>query len=158
MRDATGLPLQLLKANLELQLQIARLIQESGQQWADLANRAVGDGLAERDAEIRELLRAQDWQALATLPADAFWRQLQQRAGDSQELARIATSAQSTFASGLTRALQAWQQATADALGTGAAPPQLDDAWRAALAPWETLLSAFAPPSGGTKRGGTRGG
>lgn len=158
MRDATGLPLQLLKANLELQLQLAKLIQDSGQRWAELATRAVGDERAEHDAELRELLRANDWQALAALPADAFWRRMQQRIGDGQELARIAVGAQNAFAGGLAEALQAWHKETAAALASGGAAAPTDEAWRVLTEPWERLLTAFAPPAESPKRSRPRAG
>lgn len=159
MRDATELPLRLIRANLELQLRIAALIQDNGRQWTELAGRAVGDGRVEHDAELRDLLRTNDWPALAALPANAFWRQMQQRIGDGQELARIAVGAQNTFASGLVDALQAWQRETADALAAGGTAATGDDAWRAWLEPWERWLSAPEPPAERRKpKGRSRGG
>ncbi|MCD9007107.1 phasin family protein [Luteimonas sp. XNQY3] len=158
MRDATELPLRLIQANLELQLRIAALIQENGRQWSELAGRAVGDGRVEQDAELRDLLRTQDWQALAALPANAFWRQMQQRIGDGQELARVAVGAQNAFTDGLVDALRAWQDKTAEVLASSS-NATTDEAWRALAEPWERLLSAFAPPAGsGKPRGGSRGG
>ena len=63
------IPLNLFKANLELQLRLQRLVQENGQQWLENATRAGKDGIAESGAEIESLLKAQNWQELATLPA-----------------------------------------------------------------------------------------
>ena len=158
MRDATELPLKLIRANLELQLRIAALIQDHGRQWTELAGRTVGDGRVEHEAELRELLGTNDWQALAALPANAFWRQMQQRIGDGQELARIAVGAQTAFAGGLIDALQAWQRETADALASGGTAAA-GGAWRAWLEPWERLLSESGPAASGRKtRGGSRGG
>ena len=68
------IPLNLFKANLELQLRLQRLMQENGQQWLENATRAGKDGIAESGTEIESLLKAQNWQELATLPAQAFWR------------------------------------------------------------------------------------
>lgn len=112
----SNLPLALHKANIEFYLRIGKLLQEGGQQWLELGNRAFGDGIAESGAEVQQLLQTQDWQALATLPAEAFWRQLQQRFGDAQAVAQIAISGQTRFASGLHEAIQAWQQESAQAL------------------------------------------
>jgi len=159
MRDATELPLRLIRANLELQLRIAALIQDSGRQWSELAGRATGDGRAEHEAELRDLLRTNDWQALAALPANAFWRQMQQRIGDGQDLARVAVGTQNAFAGGLVEALQVWQRETADALAASGAAATSDDAWRAWLEPWERWMSASVPPAGDRKtRGRSRGG
>lgn len=157
MSDTTALPLQLLKANLEFQLQVQRLLQQSGQHWAELAGRAIGEELGERDTEIRELLRSGDWQALSALPADAFWRQVQQRLGDGRELARTAMSAQHTFAVGLVAAVQAWQRASSDALATaGVTSPEAS--WREMVAPWERMMAAFVPPTGAGGTGSARSG
>ena len=78
------IPLNLFKANLELQLRLQRLVQENGQQWLENATRAGKDGIAESGAEIESLLKAQNWQELATLPAQAFWRQFQYHVGGAQ--------------------------------------------------------------------------
>lgn len=167
MSDINELPLNLYKANLELQVKIGKLIQEGGQQWLDFVYRLYGDGIAESNAEVEELLRTQDWQKLATLPAEAFWRQLQQRFGDSQAMAQIAVSAQTAFASGLQEAVRTWQKETAQALGGSALTAPLNEsAWAELFKPWQQLLAAVAPGAGepaakapGTKpAAGARGG
>ena len=101
MSDISKLPLNLYKANLGLQVKLGRLFQESGRQWIDYGYRLVNDGIVESNAEAEALLTAEDWQKLATLPAESFWRQLQQRFGDSQAVAQIAVTAQTDFARGL---------------------------------------------------------
>ncbi|MEL1263798.1 phasin family protein [Pseudoxanthomonas putridarboris] len=148
MSGKTELPLSLFKANIELQTRINRLAQQGGQQWLDLSNRLLGDGIAESNAEIEELLKTEDWQTLATLPAESFWRQLQQRFGDSQAAVQIAVSAQTAFANGLQEALRAWQKETAEALGSGGIPgAPFADAWEKMFAPWEQLFQAAASAS-----------
>ena len=69
------LPLNLLKANAELQLRLTRLLQESSHQWLDSVKEASSQGIAETSAEIEGVLRSANWQALASLPPEAFWRQ-----------------------------------------------------------------------------------
>jgi len=146
MGNKTELPLRLHKANLALQLRIATLVQEGGRQWLDFGRQLLGDGIAEGGAEARALRAAHDWQALATLPGEAFWRQLQQRLGEGQAAARVAISAQTAFADGLQAAVRAWQkdsaQALADALGTPVAPdaPAWGDPWKS----WQPLLAGMA--------------
>ena len=146
MSDISKLPLNLYKANLGLQVKLGRLFQESGRQWIDYGYRLVNDGIVESNAEAEALLTAEDWQKLATLPAESFWRQLQQRFGDSQAVAQIAVTAQTDFARGLQEAVQAWQQQTAGVLGE-AAPPALsggDSPWANLFKPWQQLLQAAA--------------
>ncbi|WP_211369399.1 phasin family protein [Pseudoxanthomonas kalamensis] len=143
MNSKTELPLSLYKANLELQVKIGRLIQESGQQWLDYGNRLIGDSIAESNAEMDELLQAQDWQQLASLPAESLWRQLQQRVGDSQAVAQIAVNAQNAFASGLQQILQDWQYETTHLLGQEASlMPSVPEGWDDLVKPWEELLQA----------------
>lgn len=143
MNRMSELPLSLYKANLELQVKIAKLIQESGREWLDFGYRLINDGIAESNAEVDELLKTGDWEKLAALPAESFWRQVQQRFGDSQAAAQIAVGAQTAFASGLQDALKAWQKETAEALGDNPLAGSLgDSAWADLLRPWEQLLPA----------------
>jgi len=139
MKDPTALPLSLYQANADLQTRIGALIQDSGRQWLDYARRLVGDCVAEGNAGLQGVLLAQDWQRLAALPADAFWRQLQQRFGDQQATAQAAVAAQTAFANGLQEALGDWQRDTAAALDeAGLAYPALDPDW--------SLLFSWEPP------------
>lgn len=54
------IPLNLFKANVELQLRLQRLMQENGQQWLENATRAGSESIAESGAEIESLLKAQN--------------------------------------------------------------------------------------------------
>lgn len=151
----TALPLNLYKANLELQVRINKLLQESARQWLDMGNRLVGDGIAESNAEVESLLQAQDWQKLASLPAETFWRQLQQRFGDSQAATQIAISAQTAFTTGLQQAVQTWQKETASAVGTAANDAALNaanKAWESAVQQWSGLWAAPAVASTDTSK------
>ncbi|MCR6664115.1 MAG: phasin family protein [Luteimonas sp.] len=156
MGTPADLPMQLWKANLDLQLRIGRLLQDSGREWMELGTRAVGETVEEGDAEVRGFLRSGDWQSLAALPVDAFWRQAQQRMGDSQAVTQIAVTAQNAFARGLIEALQDWQKDTARILADAGKGAEATADWQAMFAPWLAFQSAFIPPGGkGTKpRGG----
>ena len=146
MSDISKLPLNLYKANLGLQVKLGRLFQESGRQWIDDGYRLVNDGIVESNAEAEALLTAEDWQKLATLPAESFWRQLQQRFGDSQAATQMAVTAQAGFVRGLQEAVQAWQKQTTEALGTVASTTAFGDpTWSNLFKPWEQLL-----PTGST--------
>ena len=91
-------------------------------------------------------MRSEDWQKLATLPAESFWRQLQQRFGDSQAATQMAVTAQAGFVRGLQEAVQAWQKQTTEALGTVASTTAFGDpTWSNLFKPWEQLL-----PTGST--------
>ena len=134
MNDPTDLPLALYQANFDLQVRIGELLQDSGRHWLEFGQRLVNDGLVENGAELQQLMAAGDWQKLAALPADAFWRQLQQRFGDQQAAAQIAVAAQSSFARDLQEALARWQHETIAAMdeaGFGLAVPAVDTQWTA---------------------------
>ncbi|THF63747.1 hypothetical protein E6C76_14260 [Pseudothauera nasutitermitis] len=147
---STNTPLDLFKANLELQLRVTRLLRESGQRWLEAASRTGTEDLAEAEAEIEDLLKTDNWQTLATLPTQVFWRQFQQRAEDSQSASRFAADNQQAFAEGLQHAVEDWQKSVTAVFGGGAQPFQdLFKQWGAAWA---------APQQGktGTAKGSAR--
>ncbi len=148
MAPASDLPLALWQANLDLQLRIARLLQDNGREWLDMGLRAVGEGAFEFDAETRALWRGGDWQALAALPVETLWRQLEQRVGDGQALAQVALNAQDAFASGVASALHDWRAQVARALAdAGAGEGAPFEAWQAAFAPRTATEKAAAEPA-----------
>ena len=112
------LPIQLYKANAELQLQITRLLQESGHHWLEAMQQLSADGVLETTSRIQNLQQAADWQTLATLPSEVFWRLCQGRMGDPQAVGQAAVKSQTAFANGLREALTAWQASVAGAFGT----------------------------------------
>ena len=149
-------PIGLAKANIELSLRTGRLLQEYAQQWLELASRAGKDELAESDAELSDVIAAPDWQSLAALPVESFWRQVQQRYGDLEAAAQIAVGAQTTLAHGLQAALNEWQKAAASVLGCGfpLQPPVLaqpfDDILKQWAAGFVTLLQETVVPAAKT--------
>ena len=149
MSDISKLPLNLYKANLGLQVKLGRLFQESGRQWIDYGYRLVNDGIVESNAEAEALLTAEDWQKLATLPAESFWRQLQQRFGDSQAVAQIAVTAQTDFARGLQEAVREWQMETTRALGGTAGATSVPNTWNDLMKTWQSFLPDAAGLQGG---------
>lgn len=110
-------PLQLHEPNLEPQLQIGHLAQEGGQRWLEVASQASNEGIAEAKAEIESIKKADNWQSLATLPAESFWRMLQHRVGDSQELTQAAIKNQAAFTAGLQEAIESWQKSVHETWG-----------------------------------------
>ena len=64
------LPIQLYKANAELQLQITRLLQESGHHWLEAMQQLSAGGVLETTSRIQNLQQAADWQALFAATAD----------------------------------------------------------------------------------------
>lgn len=119
--SAQTLPLDLFKAQLELQLQLNRLLQESGQQWLEHAARTAPEDVAGTGAEIESLHQSDSWQELATLPAQAFWRQAHLHMGHTQALAQSTVATQMAFAQGLQQALQSWQSRVAETVGGASA-------------------------------------
>ncbi|TYT26444.1 hypothetical protein FZO89_09350 [Luteimonas viscosa] len=149
MGNASDLPMQLWKANLDLQLRLGRLLQDSGREWMELGTRAAGEGAAELDAEFRKLLRGGDWQGLSALPVEAFWRQAEQRVGDNQAINQLALRVQDGFVRGVVEALQDWQaQLTRAWSGAGVsvgAVPDLAQAWDGLVSNWEAGLATLTP-------------
>lgn len=122
---STGtLPLNLFKANLELQLRVAQLLQESGQRWLEAASRSGSESLAESGAEIESFLKPQDWQALSALPNQVFWRQFQQRIEDTQAASEFALGIQTAFTEGVQQAVQDWQKTVTEVFGEAGTVPQ----------------------------------
>src|SRR5690606_13740308 len=139
MKGPNGLPQALYRANLQLQARIAELLHDGSRQWLDFGQRLVEEGLLERDAELRSLGR-HDWQALAALPADAFWRQVQQRFGDQQAAAQVSVAVQAAFARGLQEAMREWRRDTAAALDeAGLGFPVDNPMWSALFQGWDAL-------------------
>ncbi len=133
-------PLNLFKANAELQLRIAQLMRESGHRWLAAAQQTSAAGISETTAELQSLLRAEDWQSLASLPAEAFMRRLEDRMSDAKSASDIAIKNQQAFASGLQQALEAWQKSVAEALRADGAPNlpalPLQDIFKQWLSAW----------------------
>ena len=161
MKDPTALPMALAQVNQELQARIADLVQSGGQHWYDFVQRLVNDvndGIVEGSAELQEVLDAQDWQQLLSMPVEGYWQQLQQRFGEQQAAAQVAVAAQASFARGIQDALAAWQHDTISALDqAGLATPALDPDWVGLFVGWETVLPDTAtatPPA--RKKAATR--
>ncbi len=137
------IPLNLFKANLELQLRIQRLMQENGQQWLENATRAGKDGITESGAEIESLLKAKNWQELATLPAQAFWRQFQHHVGGAQALTQVAI-----------KNIQDWQKSVTQAVGQGDAVLPFQDIFKQWGAVWASAQDKEAPGKTGGRNAG----
>jgi Phasin protein len=139
MTTQSDLPLNLYKANTEFQLRISKLVMENWKKWLELSSRAVDDGIAESQARVEQLLKAQDWTALATMPGEALWRLLQQRMGTGDINSQIAANVQAHFAQGLQEAVQIWQQDTARLLGSIGDVGAANAPWNDVMAQWGKL-------------------
>lgn len=133
------LPIQLYKANAELQLQITRLLQESGHRWLEAMQQLSAGGVQETTARIQGLQQAADWQALAPLPSEVFRRLYQGRVGDAQAIAQTATKDQAAFADGLRQALTTWQGFVSEAFGASGDAASFAQLFQPLTQPW------FAP-------------
>src|SRR5690606_18182592 len=90
MDKTSNLPMALLKANLDLQARLGELLQQGGRQWLEQGTRTAGESAAQFQAEAARLLQAGDWQGLAALPMETFWRQAGQQAGEGDAAAKSA--------------------------------------------------------------------
>lgn len=138
-------PFAIFQANLELVLRLEQLRQQAGRQWLEFGHDALQHDAAQVLAGAEGLgrnQRASNWQALAALPAEAFWRQLQQQFGRSQAVAEQAAHTQAEYAAGLVDAVQQWQAEATQALG-GSAMLGLPaaQAMQDFLKPWQAWLA-----------------
>lgn len=149
MDKTSNLPMALLKANLDLQARLGELLQQGGQQWLEQGTRAAGQSAAQFQAEAARLLQAGDWQGLAALPMDTFWRQAVPAAGDGQSAATSALESQQAFVDGLADALQEWQRDLAKAWAVAGidagAVPGVAGSWEAMLDNLQRGIAAMMP-------------
>jgi hypothetical protein len=111
MSEQNQFPLDMVKAGLELNVRIAKLMHESTQRWLDLTQRMGCEDIEECQEELRNLWQTDNWQRLAVLPGEAFWRQLQKRFTGNQSAIEIGIEVQADFNEGLRKALCEWQDA-----------------------------------------------
>ena len=145
----TDLPMSLYKANLEVQTRVSQLLQESAQQWLEMSARLFEEGVADARAGAEQLTRPQDWQSLATVPGEAFWRQWQQRLGDAQATTQVAVATQTAYARGLQEAVREWQMETTRALGGTAGATSVPNTWNDLMKTWQSFLPDAAGLQGG---------
>ncbi len=149
------IPVDLIRANLELQLRLQRLMQENAAQWLQHATHTGRESIAESGAEIESLLTARNWQELATLPAQAFRRRYQQQVGGAQVLTQLAIKNQTSFAQGLQQAIQDWQKSVTQAVaGQAETASPVQDVFRQ----WGALWAAPQDKEGAANAGGRDGG
>jgi len=136
MNAQSDFPFGLLRAGIELHLRVTKLLHENGQRWVELGSRVSKEGIEEYQSELENLLHTDNWQRLATLPSEAFWRQFQQRFADNQTAVQTAIEAQAAFTHGLQQALQTWQQETAGNAGSASAALPFTDFFKSWGAAW----------------------
>lgn len=73
-------PLALCKAQWSVWLHALEMFETSAAQCLTLGSQALRDGAAETRAEVDAIRQAEDWQALAAAPVNAFWRTAAARA------------------------------------------------------------------------------
>jgi hypothetical protein len=91
------LPVDLYKANVELQLRITRLLQEGALRWLESVQKSSAEGVAEITAGIEGLQGSANWQSMAMLPAKTFWRAFQHRVNDGQAINQLAIKNQAVI-------------------------------------------------------------
>ena len=143
------LPIHLYKANAELQLQITRLLQESSHHWLEVMQQLSAGGVLETTSRIQGLQQAADWQALATLPSEVFWRLCQGRMGDTQAVGRAAAKSQAAFADGLREALTTWQASVSEVFGASGGTASFAQFFQQWTQPW---TAPGAAPQGKAKK------
>ena len=110
------IPLNLFKANLELQLRLNAWMQENGQQWLENATRAAAKTLPSPAPKSKACSRPRNWQELATLPANLLASVPAPR-GRRAGAGQVTDQNQTTFTQGLQIAIQDWQKSVTQAVG-----------------------------------------
>lgn len=141
----TELPLALYKVNLRLHFSISQLARQGSLEWLNYGSRVIGDGIDQSNAQVEALLKAEDWQKLATLWVESFWRQAERRFGDGQASTQAVVNAQGAFTKGVQETLQAWQKETAEALGSPVSS-SIPGAWSDLFKAWEKLIPTATKP------------
>jgi hypothetical protein len=105
-----------LQSQCRAQLQITRLLQESGHHWLEAVQQLSAGSVLETTSRIQNLQQAADWQALATLPSEVFWRLCQGRMGDTQAVGKCSQEP-GRLCRWLRQALTTWQESVSEAFG-----------------------------------------
>ena len=148
------IPLNLFKANVELQLRLQRLMQENGQQWLENATRAGSVASSCQFWALSRLSISAPDSAMLSLPAQAFWRQFQYHVGGAQALTQVAIKNQTTFTQGLQIAIQDWQKSVTQAVGQGDAVLPFQDIFKQWGAVWASAQDKEAPGKTGGRNAG----
>ena len=80
----TKTPLALYKANLELVLRLGALLQENRLRWTRFGVASADEAIERTLNETGRLLTSNDWQSLANLPGETFWKAVQGEPGPMQ--------------------------------------------------------------------------
>lgn len=122
-----NLPLKLYKANMQLHLELTRLLQEGTHRWLEAAHERGSRRIDQTKADMEGLMDSANWQSVAMLPAETFWRLHQHQVNTLQGNNRLVIKNQAAFITGLQQAISGWQKSVNEAMGSGTdAQPMLD--------------------------------
>lgn len=116
--------LTLYKVNLQFTFRLCDLLRDNALRWSEAGNRAVDSCAAELESAATRMLDAGDWNSLAFISSDLYWKALQLQTRAVQHLAETTLSNHTTLSAATQEAVSAWQQEAASALKetTGAMP------------------------------------
>lgn len=154
----TKTPLALYKANLELVMRLGALLQESRLRWTRFGVASADEAIERTLGETGRLLTSNDWQSLASLPGEAFWKAMQGEPGPMHGAIETAVNNQAAFAQGLQEAFGAWQQQCSELIrdAGGKLPVSFDvqGAWRSAPARPAATAKPVARKAAAVKKAG----
>ena len=154
----------LYKANLDLWFKFCQISQQGRHQMLELDERIISDSI-EGTRAARELLSdTRNWQELAALPGDIWWRGLYSRFDEIQLATELFLKRHTKVTSECQQALADWQKASAGALkeAGNAMPLQsvLKDYWRnlgaLGLSQTKTVAEKVAAPKSTTVKAATK--
>lgn len=104
-------PMDMWRANQELQASMTRLAQEAAGGWLGLGERLAAERRMRYEQLCATLHEERDWQGLMAWPAGLYLTHLRHDLGDRQDALRVALGLQTALAAGMQEALLAWQGA-----------------------------------------------
>lgn len=133
-----SLPLTLLKAQLDFQLQMLQLMSESTRFWLQMgAPRSAQPAEQSKPPLFEYMQQSANWPTLGTLPNHAAWGQFSGNLGDVQSLQRYVLENQMAMAQNMRDAMGAWQKGFLGVIGNQQAAASQEPAQPAAASPLE---------------------
>ena len=133
-----NLPMTLLKAQLDFQMQMLKLMSDSTRFWLQMGAPRSGQPAEQSKPPLFEYMQQPaNWPTLGTLPDKAVWGQFGGNFGDVQSLQRYVLENQMALAQNMRDAMSAWQKGFLGVIGNQQAAASQETVQPAAASPLE---------------------
>ncbi|RMX08297.1 hypothetical protein D8I35_04120 [Corticibacter populi] len=103
-------PFDFYKASLELWSKISKDVQAGSQQWLEEAARLANEDMKQTNEQLQQLVKDQNWVALAGLPQEAAWRTYTHQLAAWQTVVQELAQHQPDFNTGIQKTVSGWQE------------------------------------------------